>query len=365
MTTSRLETSNAGLPSEPESPSPGGHQGQNLVEQILLEIWNTALGRTNITPTDQFFEIGGDSLLALVTIEQINQRLGWSLELSDLLRYPSVRGLAANKALPQAASAERAIVRMRNAGSRTPIIFIHPMTGLVFAYSKLAHHLGEDRGCYGIQSPMYMGSSVPSSIEGLAEIYADLIADELGEEPFHLVSWSAGGTISLELAKHVSTRGLGLRKLVFIDTFLWNALPIGNASPLATTEQDTLAEFYDNVLAQVPHVRPDRTMPAGYDAAAAFHDLSVAMFGGDAGVQFVQRLYEAYRATYRAVGAYHPTPVPGEALLLIGAENDTLGAWRSVMSSGLTVERLDDDHFGLLREPEASKIAARIDAYCQ
>jgi thioesterase domain-containing protein len=76
-------------------------------------------------------------------------------------------------------------------------------------------------------------------------------------------------------------------------------------------------------------------------------------------------LYDAYRATYRAVGAYHPTPVPVEGLLLIGAENDTLDAWRSVMSDGLTVERLDDDHFGLLREPEASKIAARIEAYCQ
>jgi thioesterase domain-containing protein len=365
MTMNSLEISNAGSLGELDSPSPGEHRGQNLVEQILLEIWNTALGRTTIAPTDNFFEVGGDSLLALVTIEQVNQRLGWNLDLGDLLRYPSVRELVANKALPQAASAERAIVRMRNAGSRTPIIFVHPMTGLVFAYSKLAHHLGDDRACFGIQSPMYMASSVPGSIEGLAEVYADLIADELGEEPFHLVGWSAGGTIALELAKHLSTRGLALGKLVFIDSFLWNALPVGNASPLATTEQATLAEFYDNVLAQVPHARADRTMPVGYNATEVFHELSVAMFGGDAGVQFVQRLYDTYRATYRAVGAYHPTPIPGEALLLLGADNDTLDAWRSVMPSGLTVERLDDDHFGLLREPEASKIAARIEAFCR
>src|SRR5262249_25482803 len=49
---------------------------RTLVEQSLVEIWNTTLDRRNVAPTDNFFEIGGDSLLALVTIEQINQRLG-------------------------------------------------------------------------------------------------------------------------------------------------------------------------------------------------------------------------------------------------------------------------------------------------
>src|SRR5689334_5564975 len=121
MSTSRLDTSNAGSSSERTSPS----ESQSLVEQILQEIWNTMLNRTDTKPSDSFFEIGGDSLLALVTIEQINQRLGWKLDMSDLLRYPSVRALAANKATPQMANTERALVRMRTGGSRTPIIFIH------------------------------------------------------------------------------------------------------------------------------------------------------------------------------------------------------------------------------------------------
>jgi thioesterase domain-containing protein len=306
-----------------------------------------------------------------VTIAQINPRLGWTLDVSDLLRYSSVRALAANKALPQAASSERVIVRMSSSGSRTPIIFIHPMTGLVFAYSKLVHHLGNDRGCYGIQSPIYMESSVPDSIEGIAELYADLIVDELGEADFHLVGWSAGGTIALELAKLAPVKGLGLQKLVLVDSFLWNALPHGNDSPLWTTEQGVLGEFHDNVLAQVPHAGDDRTMPADGDPTAVFQELSAAVFGvdadraGDAGIQFVQRLYHVYRANYRAVSAYRPVPVEAAALLLLGAENDTLEAWRTVMRGGLTVDPLGGDHYGLLREPEAAKIAAQIDAYCQ
>lgn len=371
MSTTPLETSDAGSPGGPTSPSQSQSESQSLIEQIVLEIWNTSLNRTDITPTDQFFEIGGDSLLALVTIEQINQRLGWNLDLSDLLRHSSVRALTANKALPQAANPERAIVRMRSSGSRTPIVFVHPMTGLVFAYSKLAHHLGNDRGCYGLQSPLFMAQSVPDSVEGMADLYADLIADEFGDGEFHLVGWSAGGTIALELAKLAPARGLGLRKLVFVDSFLWNALPVGNASPLGTTEPAILDEFYDNVLAQVPHAPGERATPQAGDHAAVFQALAAAMFGADgqgggaSGMQFVQRLYDAYRTNYRAVGTYRPTPVPVEALLLIGAENDTLEAWRSVMRGGLMVEPLDDDHFGLLREPEATKIAARIEAYCQ
>jgi len=349
----------------------------SLIEQTLVEIWNTILGRTEVAPTDNFFEIGGDSLLALVAIEQVNQRLGWKLNLSDLLRYPSVRALAANKALLQAANTERTIVRMSNRGARTPILFIHPVGGLVFAYAKLVHHLGNDRGCYGIQSPILSSSTElgasgvpggptgPDTIEAIAEQYADLIADEFGEDDFHLVGWSAGGVIAAEVARLASGRGLGLQKLVLIDSYVWMTLPFD------ASEDATLREFRADLLAQIaPHAHDDRTAPLHASPAVLFRELAAALFGaeaqraGDFGAQFVQRLYAAYRVSFRALAAYRPTPGPVAALLLHAEDNDTLETWRSVLRGALTTELVGGGHYGLLGEPDAATIAAKIEAYC-
>ena len=78
---------------------------------------------------------------------------------------------------------------------------------------KLVHHLRHDRGCYGLQSPILTGATMPATLDELADVYADLIADEFGEDEFHLVGWSAGGVIAFELARRAAAKGLGLQKL--------------------------------------------------------------------------------------------------------------------------------------------------------
>src|SRR5438445_7427502 len=118
--------------------------GLSLVEQTFVNVWNIALNRDDVGLDDNFFEIGGDSLLALLTIEQINQRLGWRLNMGDILTHRTIRDLTANKTLLQAANTERVILRMSNRGTRTPIIFIHPVSGLIFAYVKLVQFLSDD-----------------------------------------------------------------------------------------------------------------------------------------------------------------------------------------------------------------------------
>jgi thioesterase domain-containing protein len=339
---------------------------RTLVEQSLVEIWNTTLDRSDVAPTHNFFEIGGDSLLALVTIEQINQRLGWKLNFSDLLRHPNIRELIARRGAPQAAHPERTIVRMSNRGGETPMIFIHPVSGLLFPYSKLVHHLRQDRGCYGLQSPILTGASVPSALEDLAEVYADLLADEFGEDEFHLVGWAAGGVIAFEVAKLASAKSLGLQKLVLIDSH------IQHGGPSETTEEMTLRAFRDDLLAQVfPDARDEATTPLRDDPAAVFADVATALFGaeaqraGDAGTEFVTRLYDAYRASSGALTAYRPAPAAVDALLLHTKANGTLDTWRGVMQGELTVAALDCDHHGLLRERDVATIATQIHAYCQ
>src|SRR3546814_8898308 len=66
-------------------------------------------------------------------------------------------------------------------GRQTACIFIHPVGGLIFAYSKLVKNLGHNRSCYGIQSLALAGLEAPKSIEQMAEAYSDRSEEHTSE----------------------------------------------------------------------------------------------------------------------------------------------------------------------------------------
>jgi hypothetical protein len=66
---------------------------QNIVESKLLAIWTAALGHANISTTDNFFEIGGDSIVSIQIVSKAVQQ-GLHLKVKDMFEHPTIRGLA-------------------------------------------------------------------------------------------------------------------------------------------------------------------------------------------------------------------------------------------------------------------------------
>jgi oxalate---CoA ligase len=67
---------------------------QSSLESELLGLWNKVLNRSDLTIDDDFFESGGDSLLAtdlLFEVEQLTQKV---ISLSILFETGTVRGMA-------------------------------------------------------------------------------------------------------------------------------------------------------------------------------------------------------------------------------------------------------------------------------
>ena len=114
------------------------------------------------------------------------------------------------------------LVRLKKAEDGIPVYFIHELTGTVSCY----HHIVEviEAPIFGIQVPQpeRSGSSV-STIESQAAKYVDLIVKNQPEGPFHLVSWSAGVTTTLEVARQLTLIGRQPQILVNIDQQLDNA----------------------------------------------------------------------------------------------------------------------------------------------
>lgn len=68
---------------------------RNAVEEVLVSIWQGILGRTQISIEDNFFEIGGHSLLTTQLMARIDQVFSVSLPLRLLFETPTIANLAA------------------------------------------------------------------------------------------------------------------------------------------------------------------------------------------------------------------------------------------------------------------------------
>ena len=105
-----------------------------------------------------------------------------------------------------------------NRGSRDPHVYcIHPITGDVVGLQGFADHFGDLR-LHAIQVPKdKMNGAFATSIEAIATRYVDLITKKQPEGPIHLVGWSAGAIIALEMARQLEVLGRSVPLLTALD----------------------------------------------------------------------------------------------------------------------------------------------------
>jgi len=68
----------------------------NELEEILNKIWQDTLQHDNFSVTDNFFEIGGKSILIPPIVIRLKKEHNIELSIVDLFKYPSIRKLAEN-----------------------------------------------------------------------------------------------------------------------------------------------------------------------------------------------------------------------------------------------------------------------------
>lgn len=66
----------------------------NEIEKAIVDIWQNTVGISQIGVHDSFFELGGDSLLALSVVSQINKKLHVNIPVSEIFAHPTASELA-------------------------------------------------------------------------------------------------------------------------------------------------------------------------------------------------------------------------------------------------------------------------------
>ncbi|MBV9573423.1 MAG: hypothetical protein JOY93_05170 [Acidobacteriales bacterium] len=192
----------------------------------LIRIWQSVLGIDAITADQNYFDLGGDSALAVHLFAQIEKVFGVKLPLAILFDAPTIEGLARILREEDPTSGDSQLVAIQANGSRPPFFCMHGAGGNVLIYRDLARHLGPDQPFYGLQSRGLTGISEPlTTIEEMASLYVKEIQKFRPHGPYLLGGYCMGGTIAFEVAQQLRARGEAVPLLALFDTMNWCKVP--------------------------------------------------------------------------------------------------------------------------------------------
>jgi thioesterase domain-containing protein/acyl carrier protein len=207
-------------------PAPQPYMGpRDSVESQLVKLWEAVLGKRPIGIEDDFFELGGTSLLAARLFAQIEEDFKLRIPLIALVQAPTIKKLAKVIHLPGSPDAWHSLVAIQPGGIRPPLFCVHGESGNLLMYRSLARYLGPDQAIYGLQPQGLDGKQAPlTRIEDMAACYIKEIQVIQPEGPYFLAGYCMGGTIALEMAQQLSGQGRRVALLALLDTYNWRMM---------------------------------------------------------------------------------------------------------------------------------------------
>jgi phthiocerol/phenolphthiocerol synthesis type-I polyketide synthase E len=190
------------------------------IEQGLAEIWRDLLGVKEVKNTDNFFDLGGTSLLAVSLFAEIEKKFGKRLPLAALMTAPNIELLAGLIKDEKAPVEWNSLVEIQPSGSRPPLFLIHAAGGNLLIYRDLIRHLRPDQPVYGLQAQGFDGKQpILSRIEDMATQYIKEIQAVCPEGPYLLAGYCLGGTVALEMAQQLHTQGKEVSLVALMETY--------------------------------------------------------------------------------------------------------------------------------------------------
>lgn len=194
-------------------------------EKQLTQIWEELLNVRPIGPRNNYFELGGSSLLAARLFSRIEKIFDVRLPLSTLIEAQTIEDLArilrGNGTVPSWSP----LVKIQTGGSRPRFFCVHGGGGNVLIYRDLARHLGPDQPFYGLQSQGLDGQQpLLDRIEDMAALYLRHIRKVQPHGPYFLGGYCMGGTVALEMAQQLKAQGEDVALLALFDTLNWSKL---------------------------------------------------------------------------------------------------------------------------------------------
>ncbi|MBN3816192.1 amino acid adenylation domain-containing protein [Paraburkholderia sp. Se-20369] len=192
---------------------------QGDIEQTVAALWAELLGVERVGRHDNFFALGGHSLIAARLLAQIRETFGHEVSIRTLFEAPTVAQLAPRIHATGPSDALAVLLPLQPLGSNPPLFCVHPAGGFSWPYASLTHHL-RDRPLYGLQArALTEAGKYVQSIEEMAQDYIRQIRSVQRNGPYHLLGWSLGCHIAHAIATQLQFAGEKVALLAMLDGY--------------------------------------------------------------------------------------------------------------------------------------------------
>jgi amino acid adenylation domain-containing protein len=348
----------------PDRPEGGTSEPpRGLLEERLAGLWEGLLGIAGPGRDEDFFVLGGHSLLIIQLISRVREAFGVELPLRRVFETPTIAGLAAwiESAAPARPAGRGILVQLQEGlPGRAPLFCVHPVTGDVLAYRDLAGCLDPGLPVYGIRPP----DPPFEDLGEMAAAYLDEIRRLQPAGPYRLLGWSMGGPIAGTMAQQLADAGEAVGLLAIFDT-----APPGYFARQPGPEEGRLpADYLADMAATFDAEPPDVDLRGlGLDEVAE-RLLAIGREAGflppGVGVEDVKRHYTLYRAGRWAMSKAKPLRLAQTVHLFRSAargdsafvrEDPTMG-W-GAESARVEIHVIPGDHESMLHG-EGSEVLA-------
>ncbi|MBV6405295.1 MAG: amino acid adenylation domain-containing protein [Flavobacteriales bacterium] len=337
----RMPLTPAGKPDRKRLPPPSAATAQHTLfvaprtpaEVLLAELWCRLLKLDRVGIHDNFFTLGGHSLLGIQLFAQVEKRTGRRLPIRTLFQAPTIAELAA--AIDRDGTEPAAwkhLAAIQPHGTRTPFFCVQGDEAHVY----LPKLLGADQPFYGFGHQGEDGQAIEHrSVEDIAAAYLKELRQAKPHGPYLLGGYSFGGIVAYEMARQLTTAGEEVPLLVLFDTY---APADGLQSATAEERLHMPAKRWVMRRLIDRHLRRGRTLPP---ALRHFHIID----------------------TYgKATRAYVPGTYTGNVLLLRaeGSPGTPDLGWNKLVKGGVEVRPVPGDHYSAIKEPHVNALAGEL-----
>ena len=341
-------------------------QPRDALELQLTKIWAEVLGRDAIGVKDSFFELGGESLIAMRLFAQIEQQLGQNLPLATLIQAPTIEQLANILRQEGWSPPWSSLVPLRASGSKPPLFLVTPGAYTALHYLDLVHLLDPEQPVYGLQSQGLETEQAPHTcIEDMAAHYIQEIQTLDFDGPYLLGGrCGLGSTVAFEMAQQLRAQGKPVNLVAFIDP-TWNAFRrfFQDAQP---TEKSL--GYYAGRLAH--HLQQKNLInilatKAGLKQNAHKQRLKKQKIDWESLPPHTRRVKKIEFIHRKAMQDYLPRVYPGRINLFQAEERfqmDIYQTWNALATEGLEFHEIPGKHQHMLLEPSIQILATKLQA---
>jgi pristinamycin I synthase-3/4 len=321
----------AALPA-PEVKRAAVREPRTYEEEALCAQFAEILGLPRVGIDDNFFALGGQSILAIRLIARIRATLGVEIGIRNLFEAPTIVALAEHIRSGGATRADLdVLLPLRTTGTATPLFCVHPGWGVSWIYSRLVRRVPADHPIYALQIRNLSKPDVlPGSMEDMAADYVSVIRKVQPHGPYNLLGWSMGGLVAYAMATHLQDAGETVGTLALLDSY------------------------------------PAQFLPPGWDAAGTVPEMMAAMrreghWAAELSETHFRGIVEAYFNNIRITKEFVPARFEGDVTLFTSRNSDIISpleAWKPRISGELKVFRSDCEHGEMLDPGPGEEIAA-------